>query len=135
MRLGTKRYFCGGCGAAVDGPGRFCREGCVAKARASVIDANIRTLSPSYDGREGLSQHVNVHVSIERHTGGLRPDFAAALRQRMDASQGRDARRAELLTTRADIAKAVAAGDENLLKELVEGHLLQQVMETVLPAR
>lgn len=35
MRLGTKRYFCGGCGAVVDGPGRYCKDACVAKARAS----------------------------------------------------------------------------------------------------
>jgi hypothetical protein len=36
MPLSTKRYFCGGCGAVVDGPGRYCQDACVAKARASV---------------------------------------------------------------------------------------------------
>lgn len=28
MRQGTKRYFCGGCGAVVDGPGRYCDRVC-----------------------------------------------------------------------------------------------------------
>ena len=39
MPLSTKRYFCGGCGAVVDGPGRYCREACVAIARAKVVAA------------------------------------------------------------------------------------------------
>ena len=38
MRLGTKRYFCGGCGSVVDGPGQYCDGDCLARARLVALD-------------------------------------------------------------------------------------------------
>jgi hypothetical protein len=37
VKLSTKRYYCGGCGASVEGPGRFCDDGCVDRARGVAI--------------------------------------------------------------------------------------------------
>jgi hypothetical protein len=68
----TKRYYCAGCGASVDGAGRHCGEACVARARAKAIAAApcptppSRLRAPPYGFEPRPSTHASIVAGVAR---------------------------------------------------------------------